>query len=207
MWYDLFSRVYDRSVEDLYRPHRRAVAEALGDVHGRLVLDIACGTGQSLPALVEAVGPTGHVVGIDASAGMLAKATARVKAAAWPNVTLARGDAHAFDVSHLRHTSGATDADGVVAALALTVFDDWEAAFDRTYDDLTPGGRYVILDVHNAAPTLRARVAGWVAEADTSREVWRRLAERTRDFEMRDLDADPVRVGGRLFLASGTKPA
>lgn len=207
MWYDLFSHVYDGSLDALYRPHRRAVADALGDVKGRLVLDIACGTGQSLPELVEAVGPTGHVVGLDASKGMLAKATARVQAAGWPNVTLAHGDAHAFDVSHLRHTSGATDADAVVACLALTVFDDWEAAFTRTYDDLKPGGRYVILDVHNPTPGLRDRVSAWVAQADTSREVWRRLAEQTRDFAMRDLDADPARVGGRLFLASGTKPA
>ena len=207
MWYDLLAPAYDRSLDALYRPHRAAVAAALGDVRGRLVLDIACGTGQAFEALVEAVGPGGHVVGIDASAGMLKRATARVKAAGWPNVTLARGDAHAFDVSHLRHTSGAEDADGVVACLALTVLDDLEAAFARTFDDLKPGGRYVILDVHNPAPTLRDRVAEWVAQADIRREVWRLLEAATPDFEMRDLDADRVRIGGRLFLASGTKPA
>ena len=206
MWYDLLSHVYDRSLDGLYAPYRALVAEALGDVRGRLVLDVACGTGQGLGALVEAVGPTGHVVGIDTSAGMLKKATARVKAAAWPNVTLAHGDATAFDVSHLRHTSGSEDADGVACCLALTVFDDWEDAFARTFEDLKSGGRYVILDGHNAAPSLSDRAVEWTAQADLRREVWRPLEAATRDFALRDLAADPRRVGGRRFLASGTKP-
>ena len=36
------------------------------------MLDLGCGTGLSLPLLLTEVGPTGSVVGVDASAAMLA---------------------------------------------------------------------------------------------------------------------------------------
>jgi ubiquinone/menaquinone biosynthesis C-methylase UbiE len=49
---------------------RRAIAE-LRPMVGGTVLDVACGTGRSLPWLREAVGPDGRVLGIDATAEML----------------------------------------------------------------------------------------------------------------------------------------
>lgn len=172
---------------------------------GARVLVVACGTGQCLDVLVTAVGPTGHVVGLDASTGMLAKAKARVEAAGWPNVTLARGDAETFDVSHLRMTSGAEDADAVVCALALTTIDDWEDAFARTFDDLKPGGRYVIFDVHAPQRSLRTRLVERLADADLGREVWRPLEAACPDFARRVLSTDAA-FGGTLYLATGTKP-
>jgi SAM-dependent methyltransferase len=41
---------------------------------GDLVLDVGCGTGRALPALAAAVGPTGRVLGLDATPAMLAEA-------------------------------------------------------------------------------------------------------------------------------------
>ena len=51
----------------------------LGDVHGLTVADIGCGTGRHALAMAEA-GAT--VIGVDFSAGMLAKARAKPGAAA-----------------------------------------------------------------------------------------------------------------------------
>ena len=41
---------------------------------GDKVLEVGCGTGRNLRRLVEAVGPTGQVFGVDCCGAMLAKA-------------------------------------------------------------------------------------------------------------------------------------
>ncbi|WP_055701826.1 class I SAM-dependent methyltransferase [Streptomyces silaceus] len=54
--------------------YRAAVAE-LGLGEGTRVLDAGCGTGLALPALREAVGPSGVVLGVDLTPAMLEAAT------------------------------------------------------------------------------------------------------------------------------------
>ncbi|MCF3118403.1 class I SAM-dependent methyltransferase [Streptomyces arenae] len=54
--------------------YRAAVAE-LGLGKGTRVLDAGCGTGRALPALREAVGPSGMVLGVDLTPAMLEAAT------------------------------------------------------------------------------------------------------------------------------------
>jgi S-adenosylmethionine-diacylgycerolhomoserine-N-methlytransferase len=88
MWYDLFSIFYDRALEDLYAPFRPAAVEALRLEPGATVLDVPCGTGQSLSLLAQAVGPAGTVLGVDRSGGMLQKARRRANRAGWNNVVL-----------------------------------------------------------------------------------------------------------------------
>jgi SAM-dependent methyltransferase len=60
---------------------------------GDQVLDIGCGTGASLPYLVDAVGSTGHVTGVDLSEEMTAIARARIAEAGWSNVDLILSEA------------------------------------------------------------------------------------------------------------------
>jgi ubiquinone/menaquinone biosynthesis C-methylase UbiE len=69
-------------------PIRERAIHALKLVPGDRVLDVACGTGLSLALLRERVGETGHVVGFDHSAEMLAQARERVATAGWRNVTV-----------------------------------------------------------------------------------------------------------------------
>jgi len=57
---------------------RRAAVAALALKPGEIVFDVGCGTGATLPLLAEAVGPDGHVVGIEQSPEMLALARSRV---------------------------------------------------------------------------------------------------------------------------------
>lgn len=52
-----------------------AVAET-GVPVGGVAIDVGCGTARALPALREAVGPAGRVIGIDVTAEMLAQARA-----------------------------------------------------------------------------------------------------------------------------------
>jgi len=76
---------------------------------GDAVVDVGCGTGVMLPALANAVGPTGSVTGFDHSAAFLARAQRRITEAGLEHgVTLVQGDAQAlpfedatFDVAHV----------------------------------------------------------------------------------------------------------
>ncbi|MWA08853.1 class I SAM-dependent methyltransferase [Streptomyces sp. BA2] len=56
-------------------PAYRAAASELGLRPGDRVLDAGCGTGRALPALREAVGPSGVVLGVDLTPAMLEAAT------------------------------------------------------------------------------------------------------------------------------------
>ena len=201
MWYDLFSLFYDRALEDLYAPFRPAAVEALRLTEGARVLDLPCGTGQSLDLLVPAVGPSGTVIGVDASRGMLRRAQRRVDRAGWGTVSLVHATAAEAGPARL----GVEGVDGVLCALGLTALPDWEAAFERLFEMLRPGGRFVLFDVHAAERTKETRSVELVARADLSREVWRPLEARCADFSREVLPADPAQFGGDLYVASGTK--
>ena len=60
---------------------------------GDTVLDLACGHGNFTVALARRVGPSGLVLGVDASRAMLARAVERVRRQRMDNVLLVRGDA------------------------------------------------------------------------------------------------------------------
>ena len=60
---------------------------------GDCVLEVGCGTGRNLSRLVEAVGNSGQVYGVDLSEGMLAQAKALTARHKWQNVKLLHEDA------------------------------------------------------------------------------------------------------------------
>ena len=93
------ARAYDVvSMEPVvYRPGRRAAIDALDLTRGARVLDVGCGTGLNFPEVSAAVGPTGRLVGVDASSAMLQQARGRVGRHGWSNVTLVEGDAAQLD--------------------------------------------------------------------------------------------------------------
>jgi len=64
---------YDATCDRIEVPRRRAI-ELLGLEPGERVLDVACGSGKSLPLLAAKVGATGCAVGIDQSPEMIALA-------------------------------------------------------------------------------------------------------------------------------------
>jgi ubiquinone/menaquinone biosynthesis C-methylase UbiE len=202
MWYDLFSLFYDRALEDLYRPFRPAAVEALRLRPGDAVLDVPCGTGQSLDGLAAAVGSTGRVLGVDRSAGMLRKARRR----ATGPVTLRRAPAEGVDAALLAEAIGRPDVDGVLCAIGLTALPDWEATFERLFALVRPGGRFVLFDVYAAERTRQTRAVERVAQADLSRRAWEPLEARSAEFGREVLPADPATFGGELYVAWGTKP-
>ncbi len=79
--------VYDLELAP-FEPLRREAVERLAPRTGDTVLDLACGTGLSLPLLRRATGPRGRVVGVEQSPEMLALASRRVARHRWRNVDL-----------------------------------------------------------------------------------------------------------------------
>ena len=71
--YDAFARRHD-----YYRATAADLVAHLGASAGWEVADLGCGTGVSAAAVLERLGPTGRVYGVDASAEMLAFARRRV---------------------------------------------------------------------------------------------------------------------------------
>src|SRR5215831_436926 len=80
---------------------------------GDKVLEVGCGTGRNLSRLVEAVGPTGEVFGVDCCDGMLAKARELCVRHQWQNVKLSQQDAAEMVLL--------APVDGVLFSLSYTV--------------------------------------------------------------------------------------
>jgi SAM-dependent methyltransferase len=116
-----------------------------GIVPGAVVADVGCGPGAMFPAIVESVGATGRVVGVDGVAGTVAQAQALVDAYGWPNVSVQQGKADdtglpaaSFDAVMMRHVlahNGPREQQIV----------DHLATLPK------PGGHVYLVDVHGAA--------------------------------------------------------
>ena len=202
-WYDLFSRFYDASLEPLYREQRALAAEALQLTPGLSVLDLPCGTGQSFDVLAPAVGAEGALIGLDLSAGMLAKARLRAEHHGWSQVRLAQRDVMTLDAGQLAELHPGP-VDRLHVFLGMTAFPDPDAAFGRLWDLLAPGGRCVIVDAHAERLSFQGRMVNLLARADLRRRVWEPLERRAATMERHTLPSLPQH-GGDIVLAVGTK--
>ena len=135
---------------------RRLVREALAAAPGERVLDVGCGPGFYVAELLEQVGPTGSVTGVDASPQTLALARRRTQG--HDNVELHLGDATALPV-------GDAGFDAALSVQVLEYVADLDAALAELHRALRPGGRLVIWDVDWSTVSWHA------ADADRMRRV------------------------------------
>ncbi len=77
----------------LIKPMRQKAVRLLKLKQGDRVLDVGCGPGGSFPYLVDAVGPSGEVVGVEISPEVAINARRRIEKNQWSNVLLIEGDA------------------------------------------------------------------------------------------------------------------
>ena len=115
---------------------RRRTVEALGLRPGDVAVDLACGTGVNFPYLVEAVGTTGRVVGVDLSPGMLKEARNRVEHNGWTNVELVEAD--------MRNYAFPPSAHAVLSTFGLEMVPEYDDVVSRAVAALAPGGRIAV---------------------------------------------------------------
>lgn len=101
---------------------------------GARVLDVACGTGVVSFDAARAVGPSGHVLGIDLSGQMIDAARRRKAQLALGNIEFARMDAEAMDVPD-------ASFDVALCALGLMYMPDPKQVLYEMRRILRPGGR------------------------------------------------------------------
>jgi demethylmenaquinone methyltransferase/2-methoxy-6-polyprenyl-1,4-benzoquinol methylase len=150
--YRLRAAAYD-STTHYTDPIRIRAIDKLALKPGETVIDVGCGTGLSFAPLLERLGPTGRVLGIEQSPDMMRQARERVARQGWSNVELIE--------------SAVEDAKLGIRADALLFF--------YTHDILRTGEAVAAL-VAAAAPGARIAVAGvkfypwWLAPANL--HVW-----------------------------------
>jgi ubiquinone/menaquinone biosynthesis C-methylase UbiE len=144
---------------------------------GDRVLDVACGSGSSVLPAAQDVGPSGRVVGVDVSDGLLALCRAKVERAGFDNVELLVRDMRELDLP-------ARSFDAVLLVFGLFMVPDMPALVRDLWELVKPGGRLVItvwargllepaysafFDAVGArAPDLVPRDPGWLHVADPS---------------------------------------
>ena len=136
--YRTYAQTYDQ--EQSRNPNaaanRKRVIDLLRLQPGDVVLEVGCGTGLNFPALQDAVGPGGRIIGVDLSTEMLTKARERVAAAGWQNVTLIES---AIDVAQIP-----VDVDAVLFCMTHDILQT-PAALESVFRHTKPGARVASL--------------------------------------------------------------
>jgi ubiquinone/menaquinone biosynthesis C-methylase UbiE len=171
---------------------RRQVLEALKPAIGEHVLDIGSGPGLLAYEIAAAIGPMGHLSGIDASGAMVAMAAKRCACQSWAEFRTA-------DAAKLPYPDHSFEA--AVSTQVYEYVPDVPAALRELHRVLRPGGRAVIMDtdygslvINTEDPARMARVlAAWdehFAHAHLPRSLSRQLRE--AGFNVRDRTAIPM---------------
>ena len=129
MWLDAYERI-QRGIAGF----GEVVLKAADARPGERVLDIGCGTGGTTAELARAIGPSGHVLGVDISESLVGVARGQKLG----NATFEVGDATTFPFQ-------AGSVDLVFSRFGVMFFGDPVAAFTNIRRALKPGGRLVFI--------------------------------------------------------------
>ena len=190
--------IYDWELA-LFEPIRRLAVARLALRPGDVVLDLACGTGLSLPLLMSAVGDAGRVVGIEQSGPMIERARARVAAAGWTGVRLIASPVESARIT-LR-------ADAALFHFTHDVLRN-PKALDKVLSHLKPGARVVASGLKwlPAGLLWPANLLVWAAARHSVTALdgldapWQGLQDRIGPMRV-----EPV-FAGAAYVASGVVP-
>lgn len=185
-----------------------ALTSRVGRRPGLAFMDIACGSGASTRALADAAPGDARILGLDASAGMLASARAKQ----WPpGVRFDQAVAGQLDVDDL----GRASYDGILTCyLFRNVSEDQrDRAVREAWDLLRPGG-WLVVQEYSVQGNDRARRVwdavcraviiplAWIIDRDTA--LYRYLRQSVVDFDSVARFADRLTAAGFTDVASRT---
>jgi ubiquinone/menaquinone biosynthesis C-methylase UbiE len=180
---------------------RKRAVEAAALRAGAMVLDIGCGTGLTFAHLEERIGPSGHVIGIDVSPEMLAKARQRAQEGGWRNVTLIESTAEEAKIPAR-----------VDAALFVLTHDVMRspAALRHIVEHVKPGGRVVAGGARQPrwarrfGPLIRFGMGRYTTTTEGIERPWSYLADVVPHLEIESLALGAAYVAwGRTPLRTG----
>jgi SAM-dependent methyltransferase len=123
---------------DMLAEHKRNANELLRLEPGGSAIEIGCGLGHDSEALARHVGPTGRIVGIDASQALIARAIERTASLGLP-LRFQVDDAQALSFP-------ANSFDGARAERVLQHLEDPAQAVRELVRVVRPGGRIAIIE-------------------------------------------------------------
>ncbi len=136
---------------------------------GETVLDLGSGGGLDCFLAAKQVGSAGHVIGIDMTPEMIARARANARRAGVENVEFRLGE-----IEHLPVADASVDV--ILSNCVINLSPDKAAVFRDAFRALRPGGRLAISDILETAPmpaelredtnALIGRVAGAASVED-----------------------------------------
>lgn len=180
------------------KPVRRKAVELLNLRKGDRVLDVGCGPGGSFPFLVDAIGPTGQVVGVEISPLHSDLARERIAKNQWENVEVIVAAAQR---ARLEGTF-----DGLVMFAAADVYASDEA-LENILPHLKDGARVVAFGAKVSStrsgkilnPILKMLFnLSFPSTPRPNNEPWHILAKYVEGIEVKEY------FFGLMFLASGS---
>jgi demethylmenaquinone methyltransferase/2-methoxy-6-polyprenyl-1,4-benzoquinol methylase len=204
--YNRLSRWYDLIAGSTEKKYRDWGLQKLSAQPGEKILEIGFGTGHCLAALANWVGPTGRVIGLDISDGMLAIARARLQQAGLND----RVDLHLGDAARLDFLEPGS-LDGVFMSFTLELFDNPEIprVLQECHRVLKPGGRLAVVSMTKTNPPgLAVRLYEWfhkhMPDYADCRPIFARQALEQSGFTIRDVSVSSM-WGLPVEIVLGTK--
>jgi arsenite methyltransferase len=193
-----------KRLEAIYRiadavRRRGIVLDALDAEAGERILDVGCGPGFYCAELLEQVGASGFVAGVDGSEAMLE--LARARCAGHDNIELHQADAVSVPVE-------AASFDAALSVQVLEYVADASAALAEMHRALRPGGRVLVWDVDWATMSLHSQDA---ARMERVLAAWdEHLAHpslpRTLAHRLRATGFEDVRMQAHAFATAELHP-
>jgi len=126
-----------------------ALLEELAPKKGMQVLDIGSGTGETVLAIAEKVGPTGKAVGVDLTPEGIASSREKAKQRKLDKVA----EFHQTNATKLPFPNGSFDA--VISECVVNLIPDKQKSLNEKVRVLKPGGRVIMHDVVHWMPMPR----------------------------------------------------